>query len=141
MPGLTASPMSEMFEREIARFIEATSAQHGEALYRNRRDTVRYHRSQPVLVSRVDEGIQDDIAGTLQDVSKSGLGFICDFGFPAGSILCIKLFWQDPSAPRVPAVVRRVNMLQEGILIGAQFATNDQEVCQMLEHGPLCWYG
>lgn len=141
MQSTAANPLSKVFEREIERFVAATAGSH-QMLYRNRRNNPRQHRECPLLVVRLDIKTPQDIAGTLCDISDTGLGFLCDAGFRPGTLLGIKLFWSDVLSPRIPAIVRHCEIHTEGFLIGAEFAVGDPRACSAVE-GQIesCWYG
>ncbi|MCA9256227.1 MAG: PilZ domain-containing protein, partial [Phycisphaerales bacterium] len=94
------------------------------------------------LVVRLDVQGAGDIAGTLCDISDTGLGFLCDAGFRIGTLLGVKLFWSDVCSPRVPAIVRHCEIHPEGFLIGAEFAVGDPRACMAAEKTSSSrWYG
>lgn len=141
MTPSAAEPLSMVLAREIHRFVDTSARMKGASLYRNRRASVRYHRSCPIFVARLADSLVEDVRATLHDISTRGIGFYCDCRFPVDAILGIKLFWTDLDAPRVPVCVRHQNATADGILIGAQFITDDAKVCRLLECCPTAWYG
>lgn len=141
MQSTSPTPLSRVFEREIERFVAATSGTH-QLLYKNRRHDRRQHRECPLLVVRLDVTTSTDIAGTLSDISETGLGFLCDAGFRPGTLIGVKLFWSDACSPRVPAIVRHCEIHPDGFLIGAEFAVSDPIACAAAERkAPNPWYG
>ncbi len=132
---------AEALRNEIARFMNAAVKRGNTDLYQNRRSSVRYHRSWPLFVTRMDTPKSRDLSVTLHNISNDGIGFLCDEGIPVGSVIGVKLFWSDPEAPRVPAVVRHVQITQEGILVGAQFMVHDHELCSLVTRQSAQWYG
>jgi hypothetical protein len=129
-----------MLEREIRRFLEA--ARPGKpVLYRERRRAVRFHRSVPIFVANVDAHTAEDHRATLDDVSAAGIGFLSEEIFPVGSLLAVKLFWADPHAARVPAIVRHTEIRPHGCFIGAEFVPDNAEACQRVESAVASWYG
>ena len=141
MTALAAEPLSMVLAREIDRFVAASASMKGASLYRNRRASVRYHRSSPIFVARLIDDLVEDVRATLHDISTNGIGFYCNCRFPIGAILGVKLFWTDSGAPRVPVCVRHQHTTADGILTGAQFITDDAKVCRLLECCPTAWYG
>jgi len=141
MSTLIADPLAKVFEREIARFVAASARQGGGRSYRNRRAAVRYHRSCPLFIARLDDGFIEDIPATLHDVSTGGIGFYCDYEFPVSAILGVKLFWSEPCAPRIPVNVRHHSHTSNGILTGGQFLIHDPLACRLIEKAPISWYG
>ncbi|MCB9854921.1 MAG: PilZ domain-containing protein [Phycisphaerales bacterium] len=141
MQSTSNNSLSRVFEREIARFFEATSGTRQD-LYRNRRHDQRQHRECPLLVARLDVSSATDIAGTLVDISESGVGFLCDAGFRTGTLLGIRLFWSDVCSPRIPAIVRHCDIHPEGFLIGAEFAVGDPRAAAAIEAiSTTDWHG
>ncbi len=136
------SPTTEALRREIDRFMQA-AVKHGQSdLYQNRRSSLRYHRSWPLLVAAVEMPEMDDLSVTLSDVSADGVGFFCDRSLPEGMLLGVKLFWMDPNSPRVPAIVRHQQITQQGFLVGAQFLFDDPTARDMIRrHATGSWYG
>lgn len=132
---------AEALRKEIARFMNAAVKLGNTDLYQNRRSSVRYHRSWPMFVSRLDAPKVRDLSVTLHNISDDGIGFLCDEGLQVGAVIGVKLFWSDPEAPRVPAVVRHVQITQEGILVGAQFMVHDHELCRLVSRQHPRWYG
>ncbi|MFH1419475.1 MAG: PilZ domain-containing protein [Planctomycetota bacterium] len=120
-------------QREISRFLQLAARPAYSDLYHNRRGAIRYHRACPLFVARLDSHPAEDISVTLHDISNEGIGFYCDQPLPKGCIIGIKLFWAEPNAPRVPAVVRHQELTQQGFLVGAQFAASDAEACARVE--------
>ncbi len=130
---------ARVFQREIERFVEATA--RSALLYQNRRRKARHHRECPLLIARLPGGPDSDVAATLHDISSEGIGFLCDAGYPVGTVIGIKLFWSDSDATRVPAVVRHCEIHAEGFLVGAEFAVDDDRACNLIAQSPLAWYG
>ncbi len=120
-------------QREISRFLQVAAKPGQSDLYHNRRSTVRYHRACPLFVARLDNHNTEDLSVTLRDISNEGVGFYSDQPFPKGCIIGIKLFWAEPNAPRVPAIVRHQELTQQGFFIGAEFAASDAEACARVE--------
>jgi len=141
MTTFAAEPLSMVLAREIDRFVSASVRMKGASLYRNRRASVRYHRSCPIFVAQLADDLVEDVRATLHDVSSDGIGFYCDSRFSVDAILGVKLFWTDIGAPRVPVCVRHQRATSDGILIGAQFVTDDSKVCRLIERCPTAWYG
>ncbi|MCG8403973.1 MAG: PilZ domain-containing protein [Phycisphaerales bacterium] len=141
MPNATADPLSQVFLREIDRFIAKTIKPTSPGLYQDRRVSKRFHRSWPLFVTHLDEDPVVDISGTLDNISTKGIGFYCDSGFAVGTYLAVKLFWSDPHALRVPAVVRHNQMTQQGVLVGARFVLHDEDACELIQHKLVSWYG
>ncbi len=141
MEGLKGGQISELLSSEIARFMDAAIKRGDSNLYHNRRSTVRHHRTWPLFVARMDAEDTGDLNVTLRDISLQGIGFLCDAGFPVGCVLGIKLFWSEPNAPRVPAIVRHNQITLEGTFVGAEFAVNDPEACALIEKNLPSWYG
>ena len=141
MTASAAEPLSRVLVREIDRFVAASARMRRASLYRNRRASVRYHRSCPIFVARLAYDLAEDVRATLRDVSSDGIGFYCDLCFPVDAILGVKLFWTDPGAPRVPVCVRHQRETADGTLVGAQFITDDTKVCRLLACCPTAWYG
>lgn len=141
MLALATDAISKVFEREITRFIESTARRWDCDRYQDRRTSTRYHRSRPMFVARLNKGQGVDVSATLRDVSMGGVGFFCDRAFPVGALLGIKLFWSDPNATRVPAIVRHSRITHQGFLIGAQFVIDNPQACRMIQNGLSSWYG
>lgn len=141
MISLDVNPLSQVFEREINRFITRTAKPASPDLYQDRRASARFHRSWPLFVRQLDQKRHEDISCTLDNVSPRGIGFFCDSGFPVGTVLAVKLFWSDPNAPRVPAVVRHNQITQQGILVGAEFVIHDEAACAQIQEALSTWYG
>lgn len=141
MTTSAAESLSMVLAREISRFVDASARMKEASLYRNRRASVRYHRSSPIFVAQLADNLMEDVRATLHDISTEGIGFYCDSWFPVDAILGVKLFWNDPGVPRVPVCVRHQQATADGILIGAQFVIGDAEVCRLLERCPTAWYG
>ena len=132
---------SQALAHEISRFLHTTARQSNSDLYYNRRASVRYHRSWAMFVARLDIKQPQDISVTLHDISREGVGFLCDQGFPVGTPIAVKLFWSDPTSPRVPAVVKHNKITLEGTLVGAQFILTDADLCKLAESSKPAWYG
>ncbi len=141
MQGSHARPIAGVFEREIQRFLRTTIRRDTLSLYRGRQATERLHRSYAILVARLDGGPIADFRATLYDVSSQGIGFLSSRPFPIGAVLGVKLDWANPNAYRVPAIVRHSTRTNRGLLIGAEFAHNSDEVCKLLEEPLGQWYG
>ncbi len=141
MTTSAAEPLSMVLAREIRHFVAASARMKGASLYRNRRASVRHHRSCPIFVAQLADDLAKDVSATLRDVSAEGIGFYSEYWFPIDVILGVKLCWTDPSALRVPVCVRQQHETPDGILVGAQFITDDAEVCRLLESCPSTWYG
>lgn len=141
MSQLLEQPITELYEKEVERFIRTASQSVNMTLYRNRRASTRVHRSMPILFARVDNGPVVDQSATLYNVSNDGIAFYCDCGLPAGAILAVKVFWSDAHAQRLPAVVRHCDITQQGFLVGAQFAFHQPDVRELIESTPQVWYG
>jgi hypothetical protein len=137
----TAQSLSQGLAREIARFLHSTIRRSNSDLYYNRRTEMRYHRSWPMFVARLDVKQPQDVSVTLYDISREGVGFYCDDGFPIGTPIAVKLFWSDPTSPRVPAVVQHNKITLEGTLVGAQFVLNDTQMCKLADLSKPGWYG
>jgi hypothetical protein len=133
--------ISHIMSREISRFIDSAARGGRSELYVNRRSAARVHRSYPLLVARVDDGRGRDYSVTMANVSKEGVGFYCDTGFPVGSILGVKLFWSDPHSVRVPLLVCHNLITTRGVLVGGRFAIDDAAACELVEAWRPGWYG
>jgi hypothetical protein len=137
----STSASTDQLAREISRFLNAASKHGNSDLYHNRRTAVRYHRAWPMFAARLDAPTIRDQSVTLHNISAGGIGFFCDEGFPVGSVIGIKLFWSDPCSPRVPAIVKHVQITPEGTLIGAEFAISDHGLRKMIAEKSRDWYG
>ncbi len=136
-----AGPLAGVFDREIQRFLKNTICGESTGLYRRRQATERVHRSYAILVTRLDSGPLADVRATLYNVSSHGIGFLSDRAYPVGAILGIKLDWADPNAHRVPAIVRHTTRTNRGLLVGAEFAHQFEEICNLLDEPIGQWYG
>ncbi|MFQ5430544.1 MAG: PilZ domain-containing protein [Phycisphaerae bacterium] len=141
MSTMVANSLHTVFEREISRFLSHTSENPTARLYRNRRAAVRHHKAVPLFVARFDQALPIDIGVRLHDISTGGLGFYSRWSFPVGTLLGVKLFWADQSAPRIPAVVRHYQIKTEGVLVGAAFVLDDLRACERVQRYSRNWYG
>ena len=140
MLGEARNAISDVYAREISRFMSLATEKGHSDLNVNRRGSMRHHQSWPMFVARLDAGESEDISVTMHDISSEGIGFFSDSGFPVGCTLGIKLFWSDPSALRIPVIVKHNEITQRGVLVGAQFAINDPGACGLAGRG-VQWYG
>lgn len=141
MTALAEQCAANVYEREISRFLREATGRRNKFLTADRRGARRYHRSMPIFITRLDGHPKEDLSVTLDDISVSGIGFFSDIGFPVGAILSVKLFWSDPHATRVPAVVRHTEITQQGMHVGAEFIVSDNRACELIETTPASWYG
>ena len=134
--------LADLMGREIERFVNSTALRGKSDLYTNRRAAMRYHRSVPMLVARLDgsPAQRQDYSVTMSDVSSGGIGFFCDTGFPVGSILGVRLFKSESGPVRVPVVVCHNLVSSRGVLVGARFAADDPEACELVEQWRPAWY-
>lgn len=142
MPSTTAhaTHATYVFEREIRRFLESTRPGKP-VLYRERRLAVRFHRSVPIFVANLDLHNVEDHRVTLDNVSATGIGFLAETAYPIGSLLAVKLFWADPHAARVPAVVRHTEIRAQEFFVGAEFVLDNPELCDRVASAVESWYG
>jgi len=137
-PMPTAGAVSSLMRREIDRFIAAARERSEFDIDTRRRSMRRYYRSWPLLVStfRAD----GEISAALHSASANGIGFLCPRQFPVGRIVLVKLFWHEEAGLRVPAIVRHASPYRDTILVGCEFALDDEAACQA---GLACrrWYG
>lgn len=94
-----------------------------------------------MFVTRLDQKGSPDASVTLYNVSSGGVAFLSDTTFPPGALLGIKLFWSDPDAARVPAIVRHTYPRSKGILVGAEFVLDDPRVFELIYQRNGRWYG
>lgn len=135
-------PLSEVLMREVVRYVETVVPfRQPRSPSHNRRGNKRHDRECPIFVAKLAENHGKDLAATLRNISRDGLGFHCDAGLKPGCLISIKLFWSDPNAPRIPARVRHCDIEQEGFFIGAEFATSDPKACKLIELNQAAWYG
>ncbi len=113
--------------REIDRFIRAAHQRSECEVDSDGRVRRRYHRSWPMLVSRVD-GDDTETSVALHNAAVLGVSFLSSQCFAAGATVFIKLFWYDSCCARIPAVVRHVTRTEHGYLIGCEFLLNDRSV-------------
>jgi hypothetical protein len=123
-----ADVIATLMRQEIDRFVEAARVRAEYDIDTRRRAMRRYHRSWPLLVSDAD-GITE-YSAALHNASVDGIGFLCDCPLPLQGLVFIKLFWHENSALRVPAVVKHTTRCSGGILVGCQFALNDEAACR-----------
>jgi len=135
-----ATNVTYVFEREIRRFLESTRPGKP-ILYRERRQAVRFHRSVPIFVANLDTHTVEDHRVTLDNVSATGIGFLAETAYPVGSLLAVKLFWADPHAARVPAIVRHTEIRAQGFFVGAEFVLDNPELCERVASAVESWYG
>jgi hypothetical protein len=117
-----------LMRREIDRFVQAARVRSESQVENLRRANQRYHRSWPLLVAAL--GGTEDVSAALHNASTGGVGFLCDCEFPVGGTVLIKLFWHESSSLRVPAVVRHTTPHKGVMLVGCEFALDDEEACQ-----------
>jgi hypothetical protein len=133
----SASVITDLLTREIDRFVTAARERGEYDIDTRRRAMRRYHRSWPLLVCNLRG--HDEISAALHSASPGGIGFLCTRQFPLGRILLVKLFWHEEDGLRVPAAVRHVTPHHGAILIGCEFALNDEAACQAGLNGRR-WY-
>ena len=123
----TATVVTVLIRDEIDRFIQAAKVRSEYDIDTRRRSMRRYHRSWPLLVC--DDAGTRETSAALHSASSEGIGFVCREGFDLGQVLLIKLFWHDQQALRVPAVVKHVSPQGDAVLVGCQFAVDNESAC------------
>ncbi len=113
--------VSVNMQLEIDEFIRGARENGFRSGDTRRRAARQYHRAWPVLVSFDNGRHCDELSVPLRNVSDTGLGFVASRPIDVGSKVFIKLFWQDQTRPRLPAVVRHTTLVDEGYLIGCEF--------------------
>jgi hypothetical protein len=140
-----------LFEREIAKFMGVVRRGAESDVYLGRRAFRRYYRAWPLLVTPLnDSGVRAEFSAVLYNASEGGLGFYSARPFKGGTLLAVKLFWDDPHGCRVPVVVLRCETREEGVLIGlrceegyllgCEFAHGDAAACEKAAALSPCWH-
>jgi hypothetical protein len=82
----------------------------------------RYFRSWPLTVT-----VPGHLCfGTaLYDASDSGIAFLAERPVEPTTIVRVKLFWHDDSAPHVPAVVRHLTPHRDQFVVGCEFVSEE----------------
>ncbi len=124
----TAEVVATLMRQEVDRFVEAAQVRAEFDIDTRRRAMRRYHRSWPLLVSEAD-GVEE-YSAALHNASSDGIGFLCECDRPLAGLVYIKLFWHENTALRVPAIVRHATDYPGGMLVGCQFALNDEAACR-----------
>ncbi len=124
-------PYRALFEREIRRFQEYARLRATKDPEMRRRSQQRYHRSWPLLISHIDNGVFIEHSAALHDACDHGIGFMCDELHAMDAQLFVRLFWYDSTALRIPAAVRHVTTTPQGNLIGTEFQLHDLQACEM----------
>ncbi|MFO0974466.1 MAG: PilZ domain-containing protein [Phycisphaerae bacterium] len=141
-----SSTLRDLIETEISRFLAVT--RHGAEgdLYLGRRRHRRHYRTWPLLVARLANLKREDLSVSLANASAAGLAFRAPRPYKAGSFVAIKLFWHDPRAYRVPAIVRHCRSDatpkcdSTAFLIGCEFALADDALLERVCEARLGWY-
>ncbi|MCK6457287.1 MAG: PilZ domain-containing protein [Phycisphaerae bacterium] len=133
-------PIVSAMRREIAKFVAVTRRGAACDAYLGRRRTRRHHRSWPLLVTTLQPRGQCDVSVALHNASELGLAFHSAQPYSVGSYVAVKLFWHDPHAHRVPAVVRHCTAEAGGYLVGCQFDVEDEMWCRRACDVRSRWY-
>ncbi|MHC4235440.1 MAG: PilZ domain-containing protein [Planctomycetota bacterium] len=127
-PTLPATALLALMRREIDRFIFAARERSEVDIDTRRRALRRYHRSWPLLVS--SPRLNGEVSAALHSASTNGIGFLCNHEYRVGQLLLIKLFWYEEAGLRVPGIVRHATPYRHEILVGCEFAVDDETACQ-----------
>lgn len=134
------SPVVQRLRGEIVKFLAVTRCQANSDLYAGRRQARRHYRTWPLLVSSLADPRGEDLSVSLANASQSGLAFRSKRRYRRGGVLAIKLFWHDPGAFRVPAIVRHCTRDGTGFCIGVEFALDAPELVERVCEARMGWY-
>jgi hypothetical protein len=132
MPSASVVSASEQIRGEIARFIQVTQERsESDSQHQRRRARRRHQRSWPLLASAPSGTSMRDISVALHNASPLGIAFLSPVIIRDGCVVFLRLFWHEPDAPSVPAVVRHATPTEHGYLVGCEFTADDESLCQV----------
>ena len=140
MPTMLSHPMVDVMQREVSKFLAISRRRSEHDIYLGRRASRRHYRNWPLLVSALGRTDSQDISAALYNASETGLAFRASRAFKPGNRLAVKLFWHDARAYRVPVVVRHCQQVENGFIIGCEFAFEDAELCETASMTRTHWY-
>jgi hypothetical protein len=123
---------TDVIRDEIARFVEAARKRSESDPDQRRRTQRRYHRSWPL---RVCLG-QNLLTVALHNASPLGMAFLTSQSIMLDQVIFVKLFCNDDHCPYVPAIVRHVTCKDYGTLVGCEFLSDDENLCNEALHRP-----
>lgn len=119
------------FIREIERFQRYARLRSTTDQFTVRRRALRCQRSWPLVIGSHAAGALVEHSAALHDASCDGIGFMTEHRYEANQLVFVRLFWHDPAALWIPAIVRHVQDTSGARLVGTQYAFSDPKACDL----------